>query len=118
MGIAEERQGHPTLVGKIVGRLRVAVRTFAAEAGQARGDLSSVGVMPGAGADAFDGVDRVSHAVVSRAQECPPALVTIAGGRGEGILFRKGEVVGKVPQDKMVEALVDAARKMAEETDE
>ena len=60
----------------------------------------------------------VMGCVVNGPGEAREADVGIAGGRGEGILFRKGEVVGKVPQDKMVEALVDAARKMAEEMDE
>ena len=60
----------------------------------------------------------VMGCVVNGPGEAREADVGIAGGRGEGLLFRKGEIVGKVPQDKMVEALVDAARKMAEEDDE
>ena len=60
----------------------------------------------------------VMGCVVNGPGEAREADVGIAGGRGEGLLFRKGEIVGKVPQDKMVEALVDAARKMAEEEDE
>ncbi len=61
----------------------------------------------------------VMGCVVNGPGEAREADVGIAGGRGEGLLFRKGEIVGKVPQDKMVEALVDAARKLAaEEEDE
>jgi (E)-4-hydroxy-3-methylbut-2-enyl-diphosphate synthase len=60
----------------------------------------------------------VMGCVVNGPGEAREADVGIAGGRGEGLLFRKGEIVGKVPQDKMVEALVEAARKMAEEQDE
>ena len=32
--------------------------------------------------------------------------VGIAGGKGEGLLFRKGKVVRKVPQDRLVDALM------------
>jgi (E)-4-hydroxy-3-methylbut-2-enyl-diphosphate synthase len=60
----------------------------------------------------------VMGCVVNGPGEAREADVGIAAGRGEGLLFRKGEIVGKVPQDKMVEALVDAARKLAEEEDE
>lgn len=31
----------------------------------------------------------------------------IAGGDGEGLVFRKGEILYKVPQDKLVDALMD-----------
>ncbi len=35
------------------------------------------------------------------------ADVGIAGGDGEGLVFRKGEILYKVPQDKLVDALMD-----------
>lgn len=38
--------------------------------------------------------------------EASAADVGIAGGRGEGLLFRKGEIVRKVPQDQLVDALM------------
>ena len=38
--------------------------------------------------------------------EARSADVGIAGGDGEGLLFRKGEVLYKVPQDKLVDALI------------
>ena len=38
--------------------------------------------------------------------EAREADVGIAGGRGEGLLFRNGEVVRKVPESEMVEALL------------
>jgi len=47
--------------------------------------------------------------------EARGADIGIAGGDGEGLLFRKGEIVGKVPVDKMVEALVEEALKLAQE---
>jgi (E)-4-hydroxy-3-methylbut-2-enyl-diphosphate synthase len=39
--------------------------------------------------------------------EAAAADVGIAGGVGEGLLFCKGEVVGKVPQERLVDALFD-----------
>ena len=44
--------------------------------------------------------------VVNGPGEAKEADVGIAGGRGTGILFRKGEVIRKVPQEKLVEALL------------
>ena len=38
--------------------------------------------------------------------EAASADVGIAGGRGEGLLFRKGQVIRKVPQDQLVDALM------------
>ena len=42
-----------------------------------------------------------------RAGEARAADVGIAGGDGEGLVFRKGEILYKVPQDKLVDALMD-----------
>ena len=39
--------------------------------------------------------------------EAAAADVGIAGGRGEGLLFRKGQILRKVPQDKLVDALME-----------
>jgi len=44
--------------------------------------------------------------------EASAADVGIAGGNGEGLLFRKGEVLRKVPQDKLVDALMDEISKL------
>lgn len=38
--------------------------------------------------------------------EAASADVGIAGGRGEGLLFRRGQVIRKVPQDQLVDALM------------
>lgn len=38
--------------------------------------------------------------------EASAADVGIAGGRGEGLLFRKGEILRKMPQDQLVDALL------------
>lgn len=45
--------------------------------------------------------------VVNGPGEAKEADIGIAGGDGTGILFRKGRVVKKFPQDKLVEALLE-----------
>ena len=44
--------------------------------------------------------------------EARSADVGIAGGDGEGLLFRKGEILYKVPQDKLVDALMDEIERL------
>ncbi len=44
--------------------------------------------------------------------EASAADVGIAGGVGEGLLFRKGEVLRKVPQDQLVDALMAEIEKL------
>ena len=39
--------------------------------------------------------------------EAAAADIGIAGGRGEGLLFRKGEILRKVPQEGLVDALME-----------
>jgi len=46
--------------------------------------------------------------------EAREADIGIAGGDKEGILFKKGKVVKKIPQDKMVEILVKEVKEIAE----
>ena len=48
--------------------------------------------------------------VVNGPGEAREADIGVAGGAGKGILFRKGKVVGKVPQDKLVEVLLKEIR--------
>jgi len=50
--------------------------------------------------------------------EAREADLGIAGGQGEGLLFRKGEVVRKVPQGELADALVEEAWKLAGEREE
>ena len=38
--------------------------------------------------------------------EAREADIVIAGGDGVGLLFKKGEIVRKVPEDKLVDELV------------
>ena len=47
--------------------------------------------------------------------EAREADVGIAGGVGEGLLFRRGETVGKVPQSEIIPTLIAEIRKIAEE---
>lgn len=44
--------------------------------------------------------------------EAAAADIGIAGGDGEGLLFRKGEVLCKVPQERLVEALMEEIEKL------
>ncbi|MFN2590603.1 MAG: flavodoxin-dependent (E)-4-hydroxy-3-methylbut-2-enyl-diphosphate synthase, partial [Actinomycetota bacterium] len=53
--------------------------------------------------------------VVNGPGEAREADLGIAAGKGQGVLVVKGEVKGKVPEDKFVEVLVTEARKMAAE---
>ena len=39
--------------------------------------------------------------------EASAADIGIAGGKGEGLLFRKGEILYKVPQERLVDALME-----------
>ena len=43
--------------------------------------------------------------VVNGPGEARGADVGIAGGKGEGLVFRKGEILRKVPEEKLVEEL-------------
>jgi len=47
--------------------------------------------------------------------EAREADIGIAGGRGEGLLFRKGEIVAKVPAEQLAAVLIAEARKLAKE---
>src|SRR5699024_2170565 len=47
----------------------------------------------------------VMGCVVNGPGEAAAADVGIAGGQGEGLLFRKGEIVKKVPQEQLVDEL-------------
>lgn len=57
----------------------------------------------------------VMGCVVNGPGEAREADVGIAGGRGEGLLFRHGEIVRKVPESEMADALVAEVEQMAKE---
>ena len=44
--------------------------------------------------------------------EAAAADVGIAGGKGEGLLFRKGEILRKVPQEQLIEVLMEEIEKL------
>ena len=44
--------------------------------------------------------------------EAAAADVGIAGGKGEGLIFRKGEILYKVPQERLVDALMEEIEKL------
>ena len=44
--------------------------------------------------------------------EASAADVGIAGGNGEGLVFRKGEILYKVPQERLVDALMEEIEKL------
>lgn len=43
--------------------------------------------------------------------EAREADIGIAGGKGEALLFMKGDIIRKIPQDKIVDELIDEIRK-------
>ena len=45
--------------------------------------------------------------------EAREADIGIAGGNGEGLIFKKGEIYKKVPEDKLFEALVAEIENMS-----
>lgn len=45
--------------------------------------------------------------------EAREADVGIAGGKGEGLVFRRGEIVRKVPEDKLADALMEEILKLS-----
>ena len=47
--------------------------------------------------------------------EAREADIGIAGGNGEGLLFKKGEIVGKVPMSDFFDVLMAEAHKLANE---
>lgn len=57
----------------------------------------------------------VMGCVVNGPGEAREADVGIAGGKGQGLLFRHGEVVRKVPEAELAEVLIAEARRLAEE---
>jgi len=54
--------------------------------------------------------------VVNGPGEAREADVGVAGGKGEGLLFRHGEVIRKVPENELADALVTEVEQMANES--
>ena len=58
----------------------------------------------------------VMGCVVNGPGEAREADIGICGGKGEGLLIRKGEVLCKMPEDQLVDALICEIEKMTGET--
>lgn len=56
--------------------------------------------------------------VVNGPGEAREADIGVAGGDGEGILFKKGEVIRKFSQERIVEVLLEAVREFGDSLDE
>lgn len=54
----------------------------------------------------------VMGCVVNGPGEAREADIGIAGGRGQGVLFKKGEVVGKIPERELAEVLIREVKKL------
>lgn len=50
--------------------------------------------------------------VVNGPGEAREADIGIAGGIGEGLLFKKGEIIRKIPEDKLIDELIEEIKKM------
>ncbi|HDM76138.1 MAG TPA: flavodoxin-dependent (E)-4-hydroxy-3-methylbut-2-enyl-diphosphate synthase [Deltaproteobacteria bacterium] len=53
--------------------------------------------------------------VVNGPGEAKEADIGIAGGRGQGILFKKGKVVKKIPEDQLANALIEEIKAMVDD---
>jgi len=50
--------------------------------------------------------------VVKCPGEAREADIGIAGGKGEGIIFKKGEIIKKLPEDKLLAALLEEIERL------
>jgi len=57
----------------------------------------------------------VMGCVVNGPGEAREADVGIAGGKGEGLLFRRGEILRKVPENELADALMAEVEKLVKE---
>jgi (E)-4-hydroxy-3-methylbut-2-enyl-diphosphate synthase len=57
----------------------------------------------------------VMGCVVNGPGEAKEADIGIAGGKGQGLLFKKGEIVAKVPEDELISALIAEIDKLTKE---
>ncbi|MCJ7595381.1 MAG: flavodoxin-dependent (E)-4-hydroxy-3-methylbut-2-enyl-diphosphate synthase [Desulfobacterales bacterium] len=58
----------------------------------------------------------VMGCVVNGPGEAREADVGIAGGRGQGVLFKKGRMVKKIPEKELAKALIDEVKRLVKET--
>ena len=45
--------------------------------------------------------------IVNGPGEAKEADIGIAGGDGEGLIFKKGEIIAKVPEDQLIDRLIE-----------
>ena len=57
----------------------------------------------------------VMGCVVNGPGEAREADIGVAGGHGVGIIFKKGEIFKKVPEEQLLEVFLEELRKMEEE---
>lgn len=57
----------------------------------------------------------VMGCVVNGPGEAREADIGIAGGNGEGLIFKKGEIIGKVPEDMLLDELLKEIEKLQED---
>ena len=50
--------------------------------------------------------------VVNGPGEAREADIGIAGGKGEGLIFKKGEIIKKVPENELIDALMAEIEKL------
>ena len=50
--------------------------------------------------------------VVNGPGEARESDIGIAGGKGEGIIFKKGEVIKKVKEEELIDALMEEVSKL------
>jgi (E)-4-hydroxy-3-methylbut-2-enyl-diphosphate synthase len=50
--------------------------------------------------------------VVNGPGEASEADIGIAGGKGEALLFKKGQIVRKIPEESVIDALIEEIKKM------
>ena len=50
--------------------------------------------------------------VVNGPGEAREADIGIAGGKGEGIIFKKGEIIKKLPEEELLKGLLEEIEKM------
>ncbi|MDA8443049.1 MAG: flavodoxin-dependent (E)-4-hydroxy-3-methylbut-2-enyl-diphosphate synthase [Peptococcaceae bacterium] len=59
----------------------------------------------------------VMGCVVNGPGEAREADIGVAGGQGEGLIFRKGEIVAKVPEDQLLQVLCQYIDQLNDESD-
>ncbi len=98
------RQHGPTLIScPTCGRTSINLEKLAAQVEQRLADMpESISV-------------AVMGCVVNGPGEAREADVGIAGGKGEGLVFRKGEILKKVPEEELVPSLFAEIDKILEE---